>query len=395
MVKKNYFLLFFIIFLSTLSLLKVFNNAVNLDTYEYGEWLINYQSGFIRRGLSGEIIFQLSKIFNSNLQLAYFVILSVICLMFYRLNYILLKNIKFNFFTILVLFSPLLYFFFIIINGVGIRKEILLFVFYLWYLINISSRNFNNNDLWKFIFIFPVLLFIHEGIFFYLPYIFLPILLIKKKEEYKNFIPHFSVLIFTSILSMIIIYFFNGSEKNTFEICQSLKTYTPIGCLERGPIFALKNDILKDQANNSMLFFYLDASFISWLGYLIYVIYSFIPLILLFKFAVIKNKFSYIIIYFFIIIFSLPLFHVAEDWSRWFSIHIHLTVFLIFFLQNNKIIKYKISINSKKINDFFMKKKVLFFLLLFSYCTLFHHEEYFSKDTKLELTYYKIFSEIN
>ena len=395
MVKKNYFLIFFIIFLSTFALLKIFNNAVNLDSYEYGEWLINYQSGFIRRGLSGEIIFQLSKIFGNNLQITFFIILSIICIIFYRLNYVLLKDIKFNIFTILVLFSPLLYFFFILINGVGIRKEILLFIFYLWYLINISSRNFNNKDLWKFIFIFPVLLFVHEGIFFYLPYIFLPILLIKKKEEYKSFIPHFSVLIFTSILSMIIIYFFKGSEKSTFEICQSLKTYTPIGCLERGPIFALKNDILKDQANNSMLFFYLGASFTSWLGYLIYVIYSFIPLILLFKFAVIKNKFSYIIIYFFTIIFSLPLFHVAEDWSRWFSIHIHLTVFLIFFLQNNKIIKYKISINSKKINDFFMKKKVLFFLLLFSYCTFFHHEEYFSRDTKLEFTYYKIFSEIN
>ena len=77
MVKKNYFLLFFIVFLSTFSLLKVFNNAVNLDTYEYGEWLINYQSGFIRRGLSGEIIFQLSKIFNGNLQLTYFVICPV------------------------------------------------------------------------------------------------------------------------------------------------------------------------------------------------------------------------------------------------------------------------------------------------------------------------------
>ena len=60
MVKKNYFLLFFIVFLSTFSLLKVFNNAVNLDTYEYG-MVINYQSGFIRRGLSGEIIFQLSR----------------------------------------------------------------------------------------------------------------------------------------------------------------------------------------------------------------------------------------------------------------------------------------------------------------------------------------------
>ena len=89
MVKKNYFLLFFIVFLSTFSLLKVFNNAVNLDTYEHGEWLISYQSGFIKSGLSCEIIFQPSKMFNGNLQLTYFVILSGICLMFYRLNYIL------------------------------------------------------------------------------------------------------------------------------------------------------------------------------------------------------------------------------------------------------------------------------------------------------------------
>ena len=97
MAKKNYFLIFFFIFLSTFSLLKIFNNLVNLDTYEYGEWLINYQSGFIRRGLSGEIIFQLSKVFGNNLQLTFFIILSLICLIFYRLNYILFKNISWDY----------------------------------------------------------------------------------------------------------------------------------------------------------------------------------------------------------------------------------------------------------------------------------------------------------
>ena len=116
---------------------------------------------------------------------------------------------------------------------------------------------------------------------------------------------------------------------------------------------------------------------------------------LLFKFVIIKNKIFYISIYFFIIAFSFPLFHVAEDWSRWFSIHIHLTVFLIFFLQNNKMIKYEISKKAKKINDFFMYKKILFFLLLLTYCTFLHHEEYFSRDTKLEFTYYKIFKDLN
>ena len=45
-----------------------------------------------------------------------------------------------------------------------------------------------------------------------------------KKVEFKNFIPHFFVLIFISIISMIIIYLFKGSEKSAYEICQSLKT---------------------------------------------------------------------------------------------------------------------------------------------------------------------------
>ena len=136
---------------------------------------------------------------------------------------------------------------------------------------------------------------------------------------------------------MVILYFFKGSEKSVYEICQSLINYTPIGCLERGPIFLLLNIIyLKDQANNSMSFFYLNASYTSWLGYLTYIIYSFIPLMLLFKFVIIKNKIFYILILFIFIIILVFLFHVAEDWSRWFSIHIHLTVFLIFFLQNKK-----------------------------------------------------------
>ena len=92
----------------------------------------------------------------------------------------------------------------------------------------------------------------------------------------------------------------------------------------------------------------------------------------------IKNKFSYIIIYFFTIIFSLPLFHVAEDWSRWFSIHIHLTVFLLFFLQNNKItFKTKNGKQKQKRANKNKKKGIQFFcnwmdclLSVFRFCSI-------------------------
>ena len=193
MVKKNYFLLFFFTFLSTFSLIKLFDNLKNLDAWEYGEWLINYQAGFVRRGLPGEIIYKFSLLIGDNIQLSFFLVLSTICLTYYYLNYIFLKKIEFNFFNFFIIFSPLFYLFFIMINGVGIRKEILLYLFYLIYLINLSSKDFNINKTWKFFYFFPIILFMHEGAFFYLPYILLPVLFLLKRDDYKK---HFSPTIY-------------------------------------------------------------------------------------------------------------------------------------------------------------------------------------------------------
>ena len=89
--------------------------------WEYGEWLINYQYGFVRRGLVGELIFSLSKIFYNNIEIAYCVILSSIVILYYSLNYQFLKNSKLNFINLLIIFSPLFYLFFIVISKVGIR----------------------------------------------------------------------------------------------------------------------------------------------------------------------------------------------------------------------------------------------------------------------------------
>ena len=42
-----------------------------------------------------------------------------------------------------------------------------------------------------------------------------------------------------------------------------------------GPIYALKDELLRDQNYEPLLFWYLDANYISWLGYVIYIFYSF------------------------------------------------------------------------------------------------------------------------
>ena len=151
-----------------------------------------------------------------------------------------------------------------------------------------------------------------------------------------------------------------------------------------------------------LLFFYLSADYKTWLGFLFYIFYGFIPIFLFLFLAKIKceelliKRKLFFLIYFLVIGFSLPLFHVAEDWSRCFSIHFHLLAFLIFFLQNRNLVTFKNNFDNNKINNFLVNKKIkkIFIVLLLFYGTCFHHHHFFFKDVKLELTYYKIFKNI-
>mgnify|MGYP001162371167 CR=1 FL=1 len=401
MTHRNFLQIFFIL-LSVFSLIKLYDHAINLETFQYGEWLINYQHGFVRRGLVGEIIYLFSSLFNNNIQLAFFIITSIFCLVYYFLNYSLIKKVKFNFIYYFIIFSPLFYIFFVVISKVGVRKEIILFIFYLLYLNHLSSNNFKLKQNWKFIFIFPILLFIHEGIFFYIPYIILPLFFIINKNDLKTLIFQTIGLVFFSSIIIILLYFNKGSSDHTLHICQSLGNYAPLKCDWWGPIAALGIEPLRNIENKPLLFFYLSADYKTWLGFLFYIFYGFIPIFLFLFLAKIKceelliKRKLFFLIYFLVIGFSLPLFHVAEDWSRWFSIHFHLLAFLIFFLQNRNLVTFKNNFDNNKINNFLVNKKIkkIFIVLLLFYGTCFHHHHFFFKDVKLELTYYKIFKNI-
>ena len=402
MYKKNIFLIIFFAFLSIFSLIKLYDHAASLATFEYGEWLINYQYGFVRRGLVGEIIYLFSIIFNNNIQITFFIIISFICLIYYFLNYYFIKDIKFNFVYFLIIFSPLFYLFFVVISKIGIRKEIILYIFYLLYLLHLSSKNFKLKKNWKFIFAFPLLLFNHESAFFYLPYIILPLLFLIEKKDLKNLVFQIFTLIVLSSFIMILLYFNKGTLAHTINICLSLGNYAPTKCDWWGPIAALRLDLLKNIEGKSLSFFYLSANYKTWLGFLFYIFYGFISFFIYLRFVnvnynnSIDGKKLFFLVYPAILGFSLPLFHIAEDWSRWFSIHFHLLAFLIFFLQRTKIVNFENDLKFIKINDYLIKKrkKFLFIILLLFYATSLHHHHFFFKGVKLEFTYYKIFKKI-
>ena len=71
-----------------------FNFFINNSSYEFDPWLSNYQGGFVRRGLPGEIFFQLYQILNINPGLLVFVFVILLYILFYLFFFKLLKNIR-------------------------------------------------------------------------------------------------------------------------------------------------------------------------------------------------------------------------------------------------------------------------------------------------------------
>ena len=402
MYKKNLSLQIFFIILALLSLLRLYDNASNLDAWQFGEWLINYQNGFVRRGLIGETIYLFSNLFNNNIKVSFFIILSIFVLFYYFLNFQLTKSLKLNFINYIIILSPLFYLFFIVISKVGIKKEILLYIFYIYYLLQLTKKNYNLDKNWKFIFIFPLLLLVHEGIYFYLPYVILPLLFIVKRKDLNKAILQFSVFFLISTLIEILLYFNRGSIDHVLSICNSLAEYAPQKCDWWGPIWALSQNLSDDQSGkltSESLWFYIHNDTRSYIGFIIYLVYAFLPLYFALRFLSTKkdrlfnNKKNFYYIILFLFFFSIPLFHLTHDWSRWFSIHIHLIIFNLFYLQAMGFISFEGKfINEMNIKILSKKFRTILLLTLFMYGTFFHHHHFFFQGVRLEFTYYKIFS---
>ena len=88
-IKKINFNHLFFFYINLIFLLAVFylyqKHQVGNDS-TISEWIINYQGGFTRRGLIGEVCFQLAKILD--LELRYVIFLISIYFIFYFFNII-------------------------------------------------------------------------------------------------------------------------------------------------------------------------------------------------------------------------------------------------------------------------------------------------------------------
>ena len=221
--KKNYklFLKIYIFFITILSI--YYLAGVNtVSTYNaMTEWVINYQGGFVRRGLIGELIFQITNLFDLNLRFTFLILQSTLYLIFYYLIYDLIKNVDPNYFTILAIFSPIFIIFPLAeLEAIG-RKEVLIFI-----ILIISFKIYflysSNNLILLFIStVFPILILTFEAVIFY-SFFFIYLLFITKQNITRWYLLKLLMFSLPSLICIYFVYFNPHSYEETERMCREL-----------------------------------------------------------------------------------------------------------------------------------------------------------------------------
>ena len=343
------------------------------------EWLINYQGGFGRRGLLGELFTQLSLIFDYPIRKIILYFLYVIFISYYLLIYLFFRNIKTNYIIIISLLSPL----FILsplaeLEALG-RKDILIPLFFLFYCNLYNRLNLFGLSLILLLF-YTILLLTHEVSIFYLPFFYL---LLTFKIE-KLTIHKIIALIFIALIFLFIIYILSNSVHSPEAIkimCERMKNILNDKCGMGAYVLnrSLKHNIAELGGLNYIHLIRNFSIFI--LGYSALII-----LIQSSKFNESKNNilnkfFNLKLLIFLTFLPTLIPFAIAVDWGRWFNLsYTMLILFYFFCIKNEKIF---LNENSKIINYLtkrFLKNKTNFFIIVFILCFTWNPKAVYHED---------------
>jgi len=357
--KKNYIfglisISFFII------ILNFYRYYKNKTGFEFTDWLINYQGGFVRRGLVGELLFNFSKLINLEVGLLVFVFVSLLYFLFYFYFFKLIKNIKINWLLTLAIFSPFSFFYPVMISKVTGRKEILYLAVISILSVLISKIKFEHIK-YILILISIILLLNHSAALFFYPYIFILFFLKYPSKDIKSILFELTpVFIALSILVFLVLKF-SGSQEHVNAICDSLKDSAHSSCKYGGQLEYLKEGLgffVQEKESMNVVIPYLKL-------YLPSLIIGFFPLFLLFNSTKFKNKdlinLNPILIFILPFVLSLPIYYIVVDWGRYLYVSYISSLILFCYAIENNIITYK-----KDYLNYYDLSKLKKFLLILS-----------------------------
>ena len=335
------------IYLTTLAVLSIYwlhyKSSVGNDS-TISEWIINYQGGFTRRGLPGEIAFHIAKYFDTSLRFVIFIFQSVTYVFYLYLVYFFFKKIKLNLIFIFAFFTPIFLIYHLAELEVLARKEIFMFIGMIWFY-EVSKRSSGNLKpvIWVF-FILPLVTILYEPAAFYYPF-FAAVLIIKLRNF--DIFKTFSILIIVFIPSLIASWFsaFELLSNDGFEMMKnSLKEnfgeecYMSCGLMgsKKEALIHISHTIQKlKEGGEYSIYIYLFR-------YFLIMLIGCLPLILIITFSKLKIKilnFNNLIYPFLLLNLFVPLHWLMFlDWGRAVNItYVSSFLFLFYLYKNNYI----------------------------------------------------------
>ncbi len=363
---KKYFLLY-------LSILLIFSYFFLFIKHQVGndstisEWFINYEGGFTKRGIMGQISIELARFFKSDLRWVIFLLQSFACTLYFFLLYQLIKNLKFERILILSIFTPIFILYPIAEIEVLARKEILVFSLYLIYQM-IPRKHFLKMISLSFFSLISILIW--EPIIFFFPIIFLYEMIDKDVMKLDlNCLKLFLSFLPSLILALIIISK-PLSVDNHDLMAAVLRNEFGQECYMSCALLKSKSTIIQQFQGN-----FASYSIEVFIRYSLIILIGFYPLFLLIKHSLFNDKkfiflnifkkpITPIILSLFPVIF---LFAMGYDWGRWVNVT-YVILALTFFklLQRSKLV-----VNYENLkNEFLYKirgKSFIIFFLIFCF----------------------------
>ena len=337
------------------------------------DWLINYEGGFVRRGLIGELITNFSIMLSFKLRDTILIFQLLFFTSYYFLIILFCKNLLQNRLIILAVFSPIFILYPVAeIEALG-RKELIIFLIFLSYLLT-DIKNFKVQIIYKVI-LFPISILTWEPVFIFFSFILLIDLFVF---QIRNFDKKFFYLIASYLISifLVILIYLNPFSQENHNVMRDFLNN------EFGEICYMSCDFVGQQSSNSFSELYqtflVKFKFTYALRYLIIILIGFFPLYLLSTYSNINHKKQILIIskfknlFFPFLLAFLPstvLYLVMYDWARVVHISYSFSLLTFLFLIKENFIEFsKQNIQLNYISKLSKKIFILvFFLFAFSW----------------------------
>ena len=351
---------YFNIYISILFIFSIFYlhgkyNVGNDSTVS--EWLINYEGGFTKRGLIGQITINISEFLGYTLRqsILFFQIFSIGIYYLLLINFF--KSLRFNKIILLSIFTPIFLLYPVAEIEVLGRKEIIIFSFFLIYL---TLNNFRQKNYFR-IFLLPLLMFIWEPvIFFFIFWLIVDYIEGVFKKNYKSFINYLFTFV-PAILVGIFIAINPISEIDHKEMATFLKENFNENCYMACALLLSKSTIYDQFTTNFKIF-----NFEIFFRYFLIILIGFGPLFILIKFSEFKKLNSKT----FLLIIMIPifvLFMMMSDWGRIVNIFYTFSIISYLYLYKKKFVIIKDEI----LGNFFIKilnRKYVFTIFFIIFC---------------------------